>query len=387
MSEPILFSPLELRGLTLRNRAVLSPMCQYQAVEGRVQDWHFRHHARFASGGLRRAFVEATGVTRDGRITHGCTGIWEDGQIPGLKRIAELYRAYGTVPGIQIGHSGRRGSALRPWDGAAPIEAKTGPEAAWQTVGPSPIPERENYPVPRALTMPEIEELVDAFRAAARRALAAGFEILEIHGAHGYLIHSFFSPVSNQRSDAFGGTLEKRMRFPLLVADAIRAVWPADKPVFYRASCVDNVPGGLPVEDTVALARALKARGVDVIDCSAGGMTGRSRCRPQDPARLPGAPCRGGAQRRRPADHGGRRHHRAAAGRGDPGGRRCRPRRPRPPGDGRAALALSRGARARPRQSARRPAEILRLLSRAARRGARGLSTGPVMPTVQGHRT
>jgi 2,4-dienoyl-CoA reductase-like NADH-dependent reductase (Old Yellow Enzyme family) len=274
MTEPMLFSPLVLRGTTLRNRAVLSPMCQYLAVEGRVQDWHFGHHARFASGGFGAAFVEATGVTRDGRITHGCTGLWEDGQIPGLKRIADLYRTFGTVPGIQIGHSGRRGSAARPWEGAAPLGQASGPEAAWQTVGPSAIPERETYPVPRPLTVPEIEALVDAFRAAALRALAAGFEILEIHGAHGYLIHSFFSPVTNRRTDEFGGTLEKRMRFPLLVADAIRAVWPADRPVFYRASCVDNVPGGLVIDDTIRLAVALKAHGIDLIDCSAGGMTG-----------------------------------------------------------------------------------------------------------------
>ncbi|HEY8017274.1 MAG TPA: NADH:flavin oxidoreductase/NADH oxidase [Dongiaceae bacterium] len=274
MSEPILFSPLQLRGLTLRNRAVLSPMCQYEAVEGRMQDWHFRHHARFAAGGLAAAFVEATGVTRDGRITHGCTGIYDDSQLPGLKRVVETYRAHGTVPGIQLAHAGRRASALRPWDGAKPIEAKTGPEAAWQTVAPSPLPEREGYPIPRELTLPEIDELVAAFAQAARRALSVGFEIVEIHGAHGYLTHSFFSPHSNKRSDDFGGSLEKRMRFPLLVAEAVRAVWPAEKPVFYRASVTDNIEGGLPVEDSVALARELKARGIDVIDCSAGGMSG-----------------------------------------------------------------------------------------------------------------
>lgn len=273
LSEPRLFSPLPLRGLTLRNRTVLSPMCQYEAVEGRVQDWHFTHHARFAAGGLAAAFVEATGVTRDGRITHGCTGIWEDGQIPGLKRIADTYRAHGTLPGIQLAHSGRRGSAMRPWDGAAPIRDKDGPEPAWQPIGPSPLPEREGYPVPRELTIPEIEGLVDAFSNGARRALAAGFDIIEIHGAHGYLIHSFFSPHSNRRTDEFGGSREKRMRFALLVAEAVREIWPEDKPVFYRASVVDNVDGGLTVEDSIGLAHALKQRGVDVIDCSAGGIS------------------------------------------------------------------------------------------------------------------
>ena len=274
MSEPRLFSPLRLRGLKLRNRAVLSPMCQYQAVEGRMQDWHFAHHARFAAGGLAAAFVEATGVTREGRITHGCTGIWEDGQIPGLKRVVDTYRAHGTLPGIQLAHSGRRGSALRPWDGASPIKEKEGPEPAWQSVGPSPLPEREGYPVPRELTVAEIEGLVDAFAQGARRALSAGFEIVEIHGAHGYLLHSFFSPHSNRRTDGFGGSREKRMRFPLLVAEAVRAVWPDDNPVFYRASVVDNVEGGLTVEDSIDLARALKERGIDLIDCSAGGMAG-----------------------------------------------------------------------------------------------------------------
>jgi 2,4-dienoyl-CoA reductase-like NADH-dependent reductase (Old Yellow Enzyme family) len=274
VSNARLFTPLAIRSLTLRNRAVLSPMCQYQAVEGRVQEWHHAHHGRYAAGGLAAAFVEATGVTRDGRITHGCTGIWDDGQIDGLRRIASLYRSFGVIPGIQIGHSGRRGSAARPWDGAAPLKSTAGREPAWQTVGPSALPEREGSPVPRELTESEIEGLVDAFRAAARRALAAGFDILEIHGAHGYLIHSFFSPVSNRRADRFGGSLENRMRLPLMLAETLRAIWPRDKPLFYRASCVDNVAGGLTIEDTVALARELKARGVDVVDCSSGGMSG-----------------------------------------------------------------------------------------------------------------
>jgi 2,4-dienoyl-CoA reductase-like NADH-dependent reductase (Old Yellow Enzyme family) len=263
MAMPALFSPLKLRGLTLRNRVVLSPMCQYSAVDGLVQDWHHQHHARFASGGIALGFVEATGVTRDGRITHGCTGIWNDAQVPGLRRITDLYRSYGAASGIQIGHAGRRASAERPWDGAAPIKRNDGPEAAWERVAPSAIPERDGYPAPRALTEAEIEELIGAFTAATRRALAAGFDVVEIHGAHGYLIHSFFSPISNQRNDAFGGGLEKRMRFPLRVAEAVRAAWPAEKPLFYRASFVDGVPDGTTAADTVALAKELKARGVD----------------------------------------------------------------------------------------------------------------------------
>jgi 2,4-dienoyl-CoA reductase-like NADH-dependent reductase (Old Yellow Enzyme family) len=271
---PLLFEPLTLRGLTLRNRLVLSPMCQYQAVDGLMQEWHYQHHSRFASGGVAIGFVEATAVARDGRITYGCTGIWNDDQVAGLKRIVDLYHSYGAACGIQIGHAGRRASVERPWDGAAPIKRTDGAEPAWRTVGPSAVPERDGYPAPRALTEPEIEDLASAFVSAARRAQAAGFDVLEIHGAHGYLIHSFLSPVSNRREDAFGGTLEKRMRFPLLVAEAVRAAWPQEKPLFYRTSSVDGVAGGVTIEDTVALARALKARGVDLVDCSSGGMSG-----------------------------------------------------------------------------------------------------------------
>ena len=273
MTTPLLFTPLTLRGLTLKNRIVVSPMCQYLAVDGHVQDWHHQHHARFALAGYGLAFVEATGVTRDGRITHGCTGIWEDAQIDGLKRIVDGYKAHGVATAIQIGHSGRRGSCARPWDGAAPIAAESD-EPAWQTVGPSALPERDGYPVPHELTEAEINDLVDAFVAAAHRCLAAGFDIVEIHGAHGYLIHSFFSPVSNKRTDKFGGDLNGRMRLALTVAEAVRAAWPEDRPLFYRASSVDNVPGGLPIEDTVALAAELKTKGVDVVDCSSGGMGG-----------------------------------------------------------------------------------------------------------------
>jgi 2,4-dienoyl-CoA reductase-like NADH-dependent reductase (Old Yellow Enzyme family) len=273
VSTPLLFAPLPLRGVTLSNRIAVSPMCQYQAVEGRVQDWHELHHARFSLGGAGLVFVEATAVTRNGRITHGCTGLWEDGQIEGLRRIAERHRRFGAVPAIQIGHAGRRASAARPWEGAHPLAGK-GPDAAWQTVAPSPVPEREGYPVPRELSAAEIAEIVEAFVAAAHRALAAGFEALELHGAHGYLLHSFFSPLSNQRSDEYGGSREKRMRVPLMVAEAVRRTWPDDMPLFYRVSAVDGIEGGLELNDTIALARELKRLGIDVVDCSAGGIAG-----------------------------------------------------------------------------------------------------------------
>lgn len=273
MTGIMLFDPLTLRGSALKNRIVVSPMCQYKAVDGYVQPWHHAHHSRFALGGAGTVFVEATAVTRNGRITHGCTGLWEDGQIEGMRQIAELHRKHGAVPAIQIGHAGRRASVARPREGAKPL-VLSGTDEPWETIGPSAVPERETYPPPRAMTQAEIENVIDAFAAATRRALSAGFEIAEVHGAHGYLLHSFFSPVSNYRNDAFGGTRDKRMRLPLLVAEAMRGIWPAEKPVFYRASIVDGVDNGLTVEDNIALAQELGRRGIDVIDCSSGGMSG-----------------------------------------------------------------------------------------------------------------
>lgn len=273
MSEALLFAPLRVRAVELRNRIVVSPMCQYMAVEGQVQDWHFAHHSRFALGGAACVFVEATAVARDGRITYGCTGIWEDAQIVGFRRICDLHRAHGVVPGIQIGHAGRRASMARPWDGAQPLPPD-GAEKPWATVGPSAVPEKEGYPVPRELKHQEIDALIAQFVAAAQRAIEAGFGILELHGAHGYLLHSFFSPISNRRTDDFGGSLEKRMRLPLLVTEAVRKAWPEDWPLFYRVSAVDGVEGGVTIDDTIALAKQLKARGVDLIDCSSGGIAG-----------------------------------------------------------------------------------------------------------------
>jgi 2,4-dienoyl-CoA reductase-like NADH-dependent reductase (Old Yellow Enzyme family) len=191
-----------------------------------------------------------------------------------MKAIVDLYHSYGAACGIQIGHAGRRASAERPWDGAHPIKRKDGAEIAWQTVAPSPVAEREGSPIPHELSIPEIEQVIDKFSEAAQRAKAAGFDVLEIHGAHGYLIHSFVSPITNRRSDAFGGSREKRARLALLIAAALRKVWPVDKPLFYRASCVDGLENGSTIEDNVALASALKQCGVDVIDCSSGGMAG-----------------------------------------------------------------------------------------------------------------
>jgi 2,4-dienoyl-CoA reductase-like NADH-dependent reductase (Old Yellow Enzyme family) len=270
---PHLFRPLALRGVTLKNRIVVSPMCQYKAIDGAVSDWHLAHHARFALGGVGSSFVEATGVTPEGRITPGCTGIWDDSQIEGLARIAALYRTYGGAPGIQLAHAGRKASAARPWDGAGPLSVQQ-PAIAWQAVAPSPIPYQNGWPAPRELSESEIDAVVEAFAAATRRSVKAGFDLIEIHGAHGYLIHSFLSPLSNRRTDAYGGDLANRMRLALRVAEAVRGAMPSNLPLFYRVSSIDGAEGGLTIEDTTALARELKARGVDVMDCSSGGVAG-----------------------------------------------------------------------------------------------------------------
>ncbi|RMB12090.1 NADH:flavin oxidoreductase/NADH oxidase [Eilatimonas milleporae] len=272
---PPLFQPFAVRSVTFKNRIVVTPMCQYCADEGHITPWHMAHHGRFALGGVGGAVVEATGITRDGRITPGCLGIWQDSHIEGLKAVTRLYHDQGTPVGIQIGHAGRKGSAAVPLEGARPL-VETVPDQAWQTVAPSAIPLTADWPTPRALESAEIEALLAEFGHAAARAVAAGFDFIEVHGAHGYLIHSFFSPLSNHRSDAWGGDLAGRMRFAVEAVKAVRRVVPSDMPVFYRTSAVDSEDGSVTIEDTVALAKALKAQGVDVLDCSAGGITGAS---------------------------------------------------------------------------------------------------------------
>ena len=271
-----LFSQKKLRGLNLKNRIVVSPMCQYMAFEGHIQDWHIAHHSRFALGGIALSFVEATGVTPEGRITHGCTGIWHDDHVLGLKKIVKLYHSQNVAVGIQIGHAGRRASCLRLIDGGEPIPKIDTKEPSWAVIAPSPIPEKKGYPIPKCMSHEEILEVVEAFRASTKRALDAGFDTIEIHGAHGYLIHSFFSPLSNHRNDQYGGSLRRRMTFPLMITEAVREIWPENKPLFFRVSAVDNISGGITIEDTVKLVKELKIHGVDVVDCSSGGMSGPS---------------------------------------------------------------------------------------------------------------
>jgi len=272
---PALFTPFRLRGVTFRNRIVVSAMCQYSAQDGFVNDWHRAHHSRFALGGVGGAVMEASGVTRDGRITPGCLGIYLDEHIEGLRSVVDIYHRQQIPVGIQLAHAGRKASAATPAKGAAPL-LQGYPEEAWEAVAPSAVPLTPDWPTPRALDGAGIDELVEAFARAAQRAVEAGFDFVEIHGAHGYLIHSFLTELSNRRDDEWGGDFEARMRLPLAVARAVRNVVPDDFPVFYRASSEDGVEGGMTLDHTVLLAQALGASGVDLVDCSSGGITGAS---------------------------------------------------------------------------------------------------------------
>ena len=274
MNEVPLFSSFKIKSKSFRNRIVLSPMCQYKAKDGVISDWHFQHYSRFAFSGLGAAFVEATGVSPEGRIGHGCTGIWSDSHVEGLSKIAKIFNEYNCLSGIQLAHAGRKASYLRPWDGASPITENDKVEPAWQTIGPSAIPINNSSPVPKEMTVEDINKVREDFKKAAQRADKAGFDIIEIHGAHGYLLHSFFSPLSNQRNDQYGGNFENRIRFAMEIIADIKSIWPNNKPLFYRLSSIDAPGQGANLEDNIMLAKSLKSVGVDVIDCSSGGITG-----------------------------------------------------------------------------------------------------------------
>ncbi|WAL94066.1 NADH:flavin oxidoreductase/NADH oxidase [Streptomyces sp. Je 1-369] len=269
-----LFEPYTLRSLTIPNRVWMPPMCQYSAAPegaeaGAPRDWHFAHYAARATGGTGLIIVEATAVSADGRISPYDLGIWNDTQAAAFRRITDFLQSQGTVPAIQLGHAGRKASTDRPWKGGAPVGAD---EHGWQPVAPSPVPFDERHPVPTELTVERIREIVGQFADAARRSLDAGFEIAEIHGAHGYLVGEFLSPHSNRRTDAYGGSYENRTRFALEVVDAVRAVWPEDKPLFFRISATDWLEeAGWTADDTVRFATDLKEHGVDLLDVSTGG--------------------------------------------------------------------------------------------------------------------
>ena len=280
LDTPHLFSPVSIREITFRNRIAVSPMCQYSSIDGFASDWHLVHLGSRAVGGAGLVMMEATAVEPRGRITPGDHGIWKDAHIAMLTRIAAFLKERGAVPGIQLAHAGRKASCRVPWDNnGAPIPVEAG---GWETVAPSAIPFRTGDPVPRALDHNGIREIVGAFAQAAQRALTAGFEVLELHCAHGYLAHEFLSPLANQRTDEYGGCYKNRIRFVLEVADAVRTVWPERFPLFVRISCTDWKEGGWTLDDSVVLASELRGRKVDLIDCSSGAMV--------PDAKIPAAP-------------------------------------------------------------------------------------------------
>ncbi|TSA00198.1 MAG: NADH:flavin oxidoreductase/NADH oxidase [Deltaproteobacteria bacterium] len=268
MSGARLFSPLRLRELEFRNRIFVSPMCQYSAVDGMPTDWHLVHLGSRAVGGAALVMTEATAVSPEGRITPFDTGIWSREQAAEFRKIAGFIRQHGAVAGIQIAHAGRKASTDVPWRGGKPVDTGSG---GWQPVAPSPVPFVEGYAVPREMTEADMERVRAAFAASACHGREAGFEVVEVHMAHGYLLHEFLSPLTNRRTDAFGGSLENRLRFPVSVARAVRAEWPERLPVFVRVSATDWVEGGWDLPQTVALARELKTLGIDMVDCSSGG--------------------------------------------------------------------------------------------------------------------
>jgi 2,4-dienoyl-CoA reductase-like NADH-dependent reductase (Old Yellow Enzyme family) len=265
---PHLFEPLPLRALTLANRILVSPMCQYSSVDGFSNDWHFVHLGSRAAGGPALVFTEASAVTPDGRISPRDLGLYRDDHIERLARIVDFIHAQGTLAGMQLAHAGRKGSTAPPWEGGRVVLPSAG---GWQPVGPTDEPFATGYPVPRPLTLEDLAAIVDAFRQAAARARAAGFDVIEVHAAHGYLIHEFLSPLVNTRTDAYGGSYDNRVRLCLEIVDAVRAAWPERLPMFVRISATDWKQGGWDLEQAVELARRLRAHGVDLVDCSSAG--------------------------------------------------------------------------------------------------------------------
>ena len=264
-----LFSPFQLRQKKFKNRIFVSPMCQYSSEDGMPNDWHLVHLGSRAVGGAALVTVEATAVSPEGRISPWDSGIWSDKHAGAFQRITAFVKAQDCIPGIQLAHAGRKASIDAPWRGDEPLTPDKG---GWQPMAPSSIPFQDRSPVPAELTLQDVEKVVSQFRAAAQRSLQAGFEVLELHMAHGYLLHEFLSPLSNRRKDDFGGPLENRERFPLKVAAKVREVWPESLPLFVRISCTDWAEGGWDLGQSIDFCRRLKGVGVDLIDCSSGGL-------------------------------------------------------------------------------------------------------------------
>lgn len=270
-----LFEPLRLRDVELQNRILVSPMCQYSSADGLANDWHFVHLGSRAVGHAAAVLTEASAVTADGRISPDDLGIWSDAHIEPLRRIFSFIAQQGSVPGMQLAHAGRKASTSAPWKGGKPLSPK---ESGWTPIfGPSPLPFAEGYQTPCEMSQSEIAAVVGAFVAAAQRAEAAGARIIELHGAHGYLMHSFLSPLSNQRTDEYGGSFTNRIRLVCETVDAVRKVWPERYPLFLRISATDWAEGGWTVDDSIALAQILKSQGVDLFDCSSGGNVAHAR--------------------------------------------------------------------------------------------------------------
>ena len=263
-----LFTPLQIKSITFKNRLVVSPMCQYSSLDGFSGEWHLVHLGSRAIGGAALVFTEATAVTPEGRISPSDLGIWKDEHIENLKRITTFIESHGAVPGIQLAHAGRKSSQEAPWKGGQTVTIEQG---GWETAAPSAISFKEGDPVPKELTLLEIRGLVKKFAEAAHRALKAGFKVVELHGAHGYLIHEFLSPISNHRKDTYGGSFDNRIRFLKEIIVAVRKVWPSELPLFVRLSATEYKEGGWTEQDSIALARILKEMDVDLLDCSTGG--------------------------------------------------------------------------------------------------------------------
>ena len=266
---PTLFDPFTTRGLVLPHRIIVSPMCEYSSVDGFATDWHLVHLGSRAVGGAALVITEATAVTAEGRISPYDLGIYKDAHVEMLQRIIGFIHGQGSAAGMQLAHAGRKASTARPWEGGSAVAE---PEGGWIPVAPGSEPFSKTFPIPRALETEEIRGIVDAFRDAAIRARDAGFDMLELHGAHGYLIHEFLSPITNKRTDRYGGSFENRIRLCVEVTDAVREVWPEHSPLWLRISATDWVPGGWDVDEAVELARRVREHGVDLIDCSSGGL-------------------------------------------------------------------------------------------------------------------
>ncbi|MDD5562806.1 MAG: NADH:flavin oxidoreductase/NADH oxidase [Thermoanaerobaculaceae bacterium] len=270
----VLFSPLTLRGATFRNRVFVSPMCQYSSPDGGVTDWHLVHLGSRAVGGAGLVLTEATAVSPEGRISPGDAGIWSDGLAERFAPIVAFIRKQGAAAGVQLAHAGRKASTAAPWLGGGTLPPAAG---GWRPLAPSAVPFADGDPAPAAMTAADLEAVRAQFVAAARRAAAVGFQVVELHAAHGYLLHEFLSPLSNRRDDGYGGSLEGRMRFPLEVAAAVRAAWPEERPLFVRISATDWAAGGWDADEAVQFARRLKEAGVDLVDCSSGGLVANAR--------------------------------------------------------------------------------------------------------------